>query len=59
MRKYINVSTVRRYPREKRVPDKRITITSKIVMIEYKNGYDAVFTHQHPVAKQILNLCLR
>jgi len=57
MRKYINHFLVRN---RRTQPDKRITITRDIVMVEYANGLDAIYCRCHPVAINIISMiCLR
>lgn len=57
MRKFINHFLVRN---RRTQPDKRITITRDIVMVEYANGLDAIYHIDHPTAKSIISvICLR
>ena len=57
MRKFINNIPMRN---KRAQPDKRITITRDIVMVEYANGLDAIFHIDHPTAKSIISMiCLR
>lgn len=57
MRKFINHI---QYNKRRAQPDKRITITKDIVMVEYANGLDAIYHIDHPTAKSIISvICLR